>query len=114
MTEQEFISAARAVGVSGFRIVVRHLLPNALGPVIVSATLRIPWAILTESALSFLGLGVPPPQASWGSILNDAKPWLDLAWWLWIPPGLLISLTVVALNFVGDGLRDALDPLQRR
>lgn len=114
LKEQEFISAARAIGVSGARIVTHHLLPNSMGPVIVSATLRIPWAILTESALSFLGLGVPPPQSSWGSMLNDAKPWLDVAWWLWIPPGLLISLTVVSLNFIGDGLRDALDPLQRR
>jgi len=106
--------AARAVGVPGWRLITRHLLPNSMAPVIVAATLAIPSAILTESALSFLGLGVQPPQASWGSMLESAQIWLTEAWWMWVPPGVLISITVLAFNFVGDGLRDALDPSLRR
>lgn len=109
----DFITAARAVGVPGLRMVMKHYLPNALAPVIVSATMGIPAAILLESSLSFLGLGVPPPAASWGSMLQDAKTWLQVAWWMWTIPGLLISATVIAFNFVGDGLRDALDPIER-
>jgi peptide/nickel transport system permease protein len=109
----DFITAARAVGVPGLRMVMRHYIPNAIAPVIVSATMGIPAAILLESALSFLGMGVPPPAASWGSMLQDAKQWLHFAWWMWMIPGLLISITVIAFNFVGDGLRDALDPLER-
>ncbi len=114
LKEKEFIIAAHSVGVPGMRLVTRHLLPNAFAPVIVAATLAIPGAILTESALSFLGLGVLPPQASWGSMLENAQGWLTTAWWMWVPPGALISLTVLAFNFVGDGLRDALDPFLRR
>jgi peptide/nickel transport system permease protein len=110
LREKEFLTAARSVGVPGMRMVTRHLLPNAMGPVIVAATLAIPAAILTESGLSFLGLGVQAPQASWGSMLENAQAWLSQAWWMWVPPGLLISITVLAFNFVGDGLRDALDP----
>ncbi len=109
----DFITAARAVGVPGLRMVLKHFIPNAIAPVIVSATMGIPSAILLESALSFLGMGVPPPAASWGSMLQDAKSWLHFAWWMWMIPGLLISITVIAFNFVGDGLRDALDPIER-
>jgi len=114
LKEKEYVMAAQSVGVPGFRLVIRHLLPNAVAPVIVAATLAIPGAILTESALSFLGFGVTPPQASWGSMLANAQAWLSYAWWMWVPPGILISLTVLAFNFVGDGLRDALDPFLRR
>jgi peptide/nickel transport system permease protein len=113
LREEDFITAARMIGVSGPRMVMKHLLPNAIGPVIVAATLGIPGAILTESALSFLGLGVQPPQASWGSMLENAQGWLTTAWWMWVPPGAAISISVLALNFVGDGLRDALDPYLR-
>jgi peptide/nickel transport system permease protein len=109
----DFITAARAVGVPSLRMVVKHYIPNSMAPVIVSATMGIPSAILLESALSFLGLGVPPPAASWGSMLQDAKQWLHFAWWMWMIPGLLISITVIAFNFVGDGMRDALDPIER-
>lgn len=111
--ELDFITAAHSVGVSNYRIIARHLLPNSVAPIIVSATIGIPGAILLESALSFLGLGVPPPLASWGNMLYAGKQWLHQAWWMWVPPGLLISSTVIAFNFVGDGLRDAFDPLQR-
>jgi peptide/nickel transport system permease protein len=114
LKEKDFVTAARMVGVPGTRLVVRHLLPNAMAPVIVAATLAIPAAILTESGLSFLGLGVQQPQASWGSMLESAQTWLAEAWWMWVPPGALISITVLAFNFVGDGLRDALDPYLRR
>jgi peptide/nickel transport system permease protein len=114
LKEKEYVMAAQSVGVPGFRLVIRHLLPNAVAPVIVAATLAIPGAILTESALSFLGFGVTPPQASWGSMLANAQAWLSYAWWMWVPPGILIALTVLAFNFGGDGLRDALDPFLRR
>ncbi|MBN1317147.1 MAG: ABC transporter permease [Anaerolineales bacterium] len=114
LKNQEFFASAQVIGVPPLRIVLRHLLPNAIAPVIVAATLSIPGAILTESALSYMGLGVPPPAASWGSMLNESKRWMEDAWWMWVPPGILISLTVLSFNFVGDGLRDALDPTQRR
>ncbi len=114
LKERDFVLAARAIGVSPLRMILQHLLPNALAPVIVAATLAIPAAILSESALSFLGLGVPPPDASLGSMLQDAKSWLIDAWWMWVTPGVLVSLIVLAFNFVGDGLRDALDPTLRR
>jgi peptide/nickel transport system permease protein len=113
LKEMDFISAARALGASPNTLILRHLLPNAVAPVIVSATIGIPYAILLESSLSFLGLGVPPPAASWGNLLFEARTWLNVAWWFWLPPGLLISLTVISFNFVGDGLRDAFDPTQR-
>lgn len=109
----EFITAARAIGVPNMRMVLKHFIPNSIAPVIVNATMGIPSAILLESALSFLGLGIQPPAASWGSMLQDAKQWLHFAWWMWVIPGVLISITVIAFNFVGDGLRDALDPLER-
>lgn len=114
LKEREFVIAAHAIGATPLRIILVHLLPNALAPVLVAATLAIPAAILSESALSFIGLGVPPPNASLGNLLQDAKAWLTSAWWLWLTPGLVISLTVLAFNFVGDGLRDAFDPTQRR
>jgi len=114
LKEKDFVTAARALGVPGRRLITHHLLPNSLAPVIVAATLAIPSAILTESALSFFGLGVQPPQASWGSMLEDAQIWLTEAWWMWVPPGALISITVLAFNFMGDGLRDSLDPFIRR
>lgn len=108
--EAEFAQAARASGARDGRIIFRHLLPNALAPVIVSASFGVAAAILTESALSFLGLGVPLPTASWGSILSAAHEHLDYAWWLVLFPGLAIFTTVAAFNIVGERLRDALDP----
>jgi peptide/nickel transport system permease protein len=113
LKQMEFILAARALGASDRTIIVRHLLPNGLAPIIVSATIGIPNAILLESTLSFLGLGVPPPYSSWGNMLYAGKEWLNQAWWMWLPPGLLIAATVIAFNFFGDGLRDAFDPLQK-
>jgi peptide/nickel transport system permease protein len=115
LKERDYVLAAQALGATPLHMILRHLLPNALAPVIVAATLAVPAAILSESALSFIGLGVPPPDASLGSILQDAKAWLITAWWMWVIPGVLISLIVLAFNFVGDGLRDAFDPtLYRR
>jgi len=110
LREKEFVEAARALGASTLRLVVRHILPNALGPVIVAATIDIAAAIIAESTLSFLGLGFPPDVPTWGRLLYDAKDQLDYAphWALF--PGLAIFLTVLTINFVGDGLRDAFDP----
>lgn len=110
LKEQEFVVAARAIGVKNRRIIFAHILPNTLAPIIVSATLGIAGVILTESYVSFLGLGVQPPTASWGNMLQRAAEKMDVAWWLWFFPGGLILLTVLSVNFVGDGLRDALDP----
>ncbi len=110
LREQEFVTAARALGASNSRIIFRHILPNAMAPIIVSATLRIGGAILSESGLSFLGLGVPEPFPSWGSILNTGRTNLRQAPWITTFPGIFIFLTVLAFNYVGDGLRDALDP----
>jgi peptide/nickel transport system permease protein len=110
LREKEFVEAARALGASKTRQVVRHILPNALGPVIVAATIDVAAAIIAESTLSFLGLGFPPDIPTWGRILYDAKDYLDIAphWALF--PGAAIFLTVLTINFIGDGLRDALDP----
>jgi peptide/nickel transport system permease protein len=110
LREKEFVEAARALGASVPRQVVRHILPNALGPVIVAGTIDVAAAIIMESTLSFLGLGFPPDIPTWGRLLNDSKDYLDIAphWALF--PGLAIFLTVLTINFVGDGLRDALDP----
>ncbi len=110
LREQEFVLAAKALGASNSRIIFRHILPNAMAPIIVSATLRIGGAILSESGLSFLGLGVPEPFPSWGSILNTGRTYLRQAPWITLFPGIFIFLTVLAFNYVGDGLRDALDP----
>lgn len=113
--ERDYVLAAQAVGVKPVRMILVHLLPNALAPIVVSATLVVPTAILSESALSYIGLGVPPPDASLGNMLEDAKAWMLTAWWMWVVPGALISVIVLAFNFVGDGLRDAFDPtLSRR
>jgi len=110
LREKEFVEAARALGASPARQVVRHILPNALGPVIVAATIDIAAAIIAESTLSFLGLGFPPDIPTWGRILYDSRDYMDLALHWALFPGMAIFLTVLTINFVGDGLRDALDP----
>jgi len=110
LKEREFVVAARACGAKDTRIMLAHLLPNAAGPVIVNATMGVAWAILTESGLSFLGFGIQPPIPSWGNILTDAQKTLALYPVLSIFPGLMIFLAVISVNFVGDALRDALDP----
>lgn len=110
LKEMDFVVAARAQGMSDLRIIFRHILPNALAPVFVSAILGISGAILTESALSFLGIGVQPPQASWGNILSAGKDNIEIAWWLSFFPGLAILVTVLSYNLLGEGLRDAFDP----
>lgn len=116
LREQEFMLAAESLGLSDRRKIVRHLIPNVIPHIIVSATLGIGGAILSESALSFLGLGVSMPYPSWGNMIQAVKDAYDFAhrWWLWIPPGLCIFITVLAINFVGDGLRDAFDPKMKR
>jgi peptide/nickel transport system permease protein len=110
--ELDYVLAAHAVGVSNGRIMMTHVLPNSVAPLLVAATFAIAGAILTEAGLSYLGLGVLPPAASWGSMLNAANSItvLERNWWIWIPPGVAVLLTVMAINFIGDGLRDALDP----
>jgi len=108
--EREFVQAAKALGLSNLRIMLVHLLPNVMAPILVAATLGIGGAILTESALSFLGLGVQPPTASWGNILTAGKDYISMAWWLSLYPGLAILITVLAYNLLGEGLRDVLDP----
>jgi peptide/nickel transport system permease protein len=110
LREKEFVEAARALGASKLRLVVRHILPNALGPVIVAGTIDVAAAIIAESTLSFLGLGFPPDIPTWGRLLFDAKDHLDIAAHWALFPGAAIFVTVMAINFVGDGLRDALDP----
>jgi len=107
---KEFVEAARMSGAKNFRIILRHILPNAASPVIVAATLRVGAAIITESTLSFLGFGVQPPTATWGNMLKNAQAQMTYAPWTAIFPGLAILFTVLALNYIGDGLRDALDP----
>lgn len=114
LKNQEFVLAARATGVSNFGIVFRHLIPNALGPVIVYATLTVPSVMLSEAFLSFLGLGVQPPFASWGSLAADGIKNVAIFPWQLIFPGLTMALTLFSLNFLGDGIRDALDPQTRR
>src|SRR5438552_2774978 len=114
LREREFVLWSQSVGASGFRIVWRHILPNAMAPVLVAMTLGIPAAILTESGLSFLGLGVQPPFATWGNILNEGKDAIEIAWWLSFYPGLAILITVLSYNLLGEGIRDALDPRLRQ
>lgn len=113
LKNQEFVLAARALGFSPYRIIYNHILPNALTPVLVSATFGVAGAILLESSLSFLGFGVPPPAPSWGEILSEAMNYVDFAWWLIIFPGLAIFITVVSFNLIGEGMRDAIDPRLR-
>jgi peptide/nickel transport system permease protein len=110
LREKEFVEAARALGASPTRQVLRHILPNAMGPVIVAATIDVAAAIIAESTLSFLGLGFPPDIPTWGRILFDAKDHLDIAAHWALFPGLMIFITVLTINYIGDGLRDALDP----
>jgi len=110
LRERDFVLAARALGARDSRIIFRHILPNALSPVLVSATLGVAGAILTESALSFLGIGVQPPTPSWGNMLIVGKQTLGTAWWLSVFPGVAILVTVLGYNLLGEGIRDALDP----
>ena len=114
LKEREFVLWSQAVGAAGFRVVWRHILPNAMAPVLVAMTLGVPAAILTESGLSFLGLGVQPPFATWGNILNEGKDAIEIAWWLSFYPGLAILITVLSYNLLGEGIRDALDPRLRQ
>ena len=107
---RDFVTAAHAIGASGLRIIVRHLLPNVVPVIVISATLRVGLAILTEAGLSFLGLGVQPPQPSWGNIIADGREYLATAWWVSLFPGVCVFLAVMGFNLVGDGLRDAFDP----
>lgn len=111
--EREYVTAARALGASDNRIIFKHILPNSLSPILVSATMGIGGAVLVESALSFLGLGVQPPTPSWGSLLSSGKDNIEIAWWLSAFPGLAILITVLGYNLLGEGIRDALDPRQR-
>jgi peptide/nickel transport system permease protein len=113
LREREFVQAARALGMGDWRIISRHVIPNTMAPVIVSATLGIGQTILTEASLSFLGLGVQPPTPSWGNMVADGRDALIEAWWIATFPGIAIVLTVIAFNLLGDGLRDALDPRLR-
>ena len=113
LREREFVDAARAIGASNTRIITRHVIPNCMGPIIVNATLVVAEAILVESTLSFLGFGIQPPTPSWGNLLSDSIGTVEDWWWLTVFPGLAIFLTVLAVNFVGDGLRDAFDPRRR-
>ena len=113
LREQDFVTAARALGVTNFRIIFRHMMPNAIAPVLVSATIGIATAILTEAGLSFLGFGVPPPHATWGNILADGKRFIFDAPWLTFIPGVAILIVVLSFNLFGEGLRDALNPKLR-
>jgi peptide/nickel transport system permease protein len=108
--ERDYAVAERALGAKDFRIIFRHILPNAMAPVLVSATLGVAGAILTESALSFLGIGVQPPTPSWGNILTAGKDNIDIAWWLSLYPGMAILITVLGYNLLGEGIRDSIDP----
>jgi peptide/nickel transport system permease protein len=110
LREQEFVTAARCTGTNNMSIIFEHILPNTMAPIIVSATLSVANAIISEAYVSFLGVGVMPPTATWGNMLNGAYNYIETAPWLWIFPGSFIVLTVLSINFIGDGLRDALDP----
>jgi len=114
LREQDYVDAARSTGANSARIMVRHILPGAVGPIVVQATLLIAVTIITESGLSYLGFGVQPPTSSWGNLLEGAKPYLQTLPIYAIAPGMMIFLTVMSINFVGDGLRDALDPHSQR
>lgn len=110
LSNREFVQASRALGAKDVRLIFTHLLPNSLTPIIVSSVLGVASAVLMESGLSFLGLGVQAPQASWGNILTDGKEYIQFAWWLSLYPGMAILITVLGYNLLGEGLRDALDP----
>ena len=112
--ETEYIEASRAIGAGDWRIMMGHVLPNVMSPIIVQVSLGIGRAILIEASLSFLGLGVQPPTPAWGSMVNNGRQFITMAWWMTTFPGLAIFLTVLAFNFIGDGLREAFDPRQRR
>lgn len=114
LREQEFVVAARALGAGSRSIIFRHILPNTLTPVIVYTTLGISTVILLEAYIGFLGMGVQPPTASWGNMIQRATEKIDSAWWMWFFPGALILLTVLSINYIGDGLRDALDPYSKK
>ncbi len=114
LKERDYVAASKVMGAHDPWIITKHLIPNAIGPVLVSATLGVGGAILIESALSFLGIGVQPPTPSWGNILMDGKSTLGVAWWLTVFPGLFILMTVLAYNLLGEGLRDLLEPRLRR
>lgn len=114
LKEQEFVVAAKTLGASDMRIIFKHILPNCIAPIVVSATLGVGGAIITEAYLSFLGFGVQEPTATWGNILNRAQGDIARYWWMWLFPGIFITLTVLSINFIGDGLRDALDPRSLR
>ena len=110
--EKEFVVAARGIGAANLRIMVLHILPMAIGPIIVEATLEVGWAIMEEAGLSFLGFGIQPPTPSWGNLLSNAQEHLVKHPWLAIFPGLMIFLTIISINYIGDGLRDAFDPFK--
>jgi peptide/nickel transport system permease protein len=114
LREREFVIWSESVGAGALRIIFRHILPNAIAPILVAMTLGIPAAILTEAGLSFLGLGVQPPYATWGNILNDGRDYIEIAWWMTLYPGLAILITVLSYNLMGEGIRDALDPRLRQ
>jgi peptide/nickel transport system permease protein len=116
LRERDFVMAARCLGSRDARVIFRHILPNVLAPVLVAATFGVASAILTEAGLSFLGLGVQLPTASWGNMLNQAKAVdiIEKMLWLWVPPGVMVATCVLSINFIGDGLRDALDPKMQR
>jgi peptide/nickel transport system permease protein len=111
--EEVYVRASRSVGASDFRLITRHVLPNAAPPIIVQASISLAFAVLAEAALSFLGLGTQPPDPSWGLMLAEGRGYIDLAWWLAFFPGMAIVITVLCFNLLGDGLRDVLDPRQR-
>ena len=113
LKQNDYILAARSIGTPTRDIIFRHILPNSMAPIVVAATLAVATAILSEAYISFLGMGVQPPTATWGNMLDGSYNYIESAPWLWIFPGLLILLTVLSINFVGDGLRDALDPRSR-
>ena len=110
LRQREYVLAAQTMGASDIKIILKHLLPNSLTPIIVSSVLGIASAVLVESGLSFLGLGVQAPTASWGNILTDGKEYIQFAWWLSLFPGLAILLTVLGYNLLGEGIRDLMDP----
>ena len=114
LKEQEFVLASRSLGVRGWQIIFRHLIPNALGPIIVYFTLTVPSMIMQEAFLSFIGLGVQPPNPSLGSLINDGANQMNSYWWILVFPSVFLAILLFCLNFIGDGLRDALDPKQKR